>query len=385
MVLLATTEVQQYHLSIHNKSFFLVDTPGFDDGKRSDEDVFEDLANWLNQSYKDGRRFNALLYLHRIITNREKGSDLRSLKVFKSLCGSENFDKIVLGITWWDQEDAEKALARERSLREAPEFWGDMIKGGARVEHILHDRDHCMQLLQSLSDNPKTTLRIQDEMAKGKDALHTTAAEEMERYKAIKAIQDEEEIREKEEENAYKLNSQTIGQRASERRDEQARRFQELEKQQALKISSLRSTITRLQEPSPVKHSLAAMHIHELERKAWMLEQKLQQVQTHQQRAKSTVSNKTEHVRIISRTEMHRGEIAAAFDRLKKIGNNSKVKQTWRSIQDPCVKKRFLWDRFCDRCLKQASINGYFRECDSLSNGVAVRKCRVLYADCLAF
>lgn len=384
MGFIVTAKVQQYHLTIHNKPFVLVDTPGFDDGEWSDEDVFEELAEWLKRSHNDGRRFNALLYLHRIIANREKGSDLRSLKVFKGLCGSENFDKIMLGITWWDQEHPKIALAREKTLCETPEYWGDMIRCGAFVERISHDKDHCVQLLQKLSHNPKATLRIQDEMAKGKHALHTTAAEEMERYKAIKAIRDEEKIREKEQENVYKLQSQNIEQRASEQRDELARRFQELEEQQTLRISSLKSTVMRLQEQSRVDESSATARILDLERKVLVLEQGLQQAQNRQQRPTPTVSNQGEGTRIVSRTTMHRDEIAAEFDRLKKIGDASKAKQPWRSIRDPCVERQdFLWGHFCDRCLKQASATGYWCECASPSFQVAVDQCCALYANYL--
>lgn len=339
----------------------LIDTPGFDDGDRTDEDIFESLADWLNQSYIKGQRLNALVYLHRLIANREKGSDLRNLKVFKKLCGEENFDKIVLGITWWDQIDPQTAFAREHMLCDTPEFWGDMVSKGARVERIPHDKVQCIQLLLASAKNESTTLRIQEEMAKGKEPLETTAAKELEQYKAIDAIKDAEESERKAQEVAYDLKNQAIEQRASERRLEQHRRQQEIQMQQISQMASLQTVHRQMVELEPSRRS-SGPQMTERDRKMTELQETLRQARLCTQPPKYTVEDRLERMRIVGRSKLYLGEIVAAFKSLEALAEDNK--QNWDWICNPCVEGEVaLWVGFCDRCLKQASIKGYWRKC----------------------
>lgn len=60
-----TSTISSYQLSTQvngeTKRFTLVDTPGFDDGERTDDDVFHDLAKWLRISYQKNQRFHGML------------------------------------------------------------------------------------------------------------------------------------------------------------------------------------------------------------------------------------------------------------------------------------------------------------------------------------
>lgn len=335
----------------------LVDTPGFDDGERTDEDIFESLADWLKESYNKGQRFNALLYLHKIIANREKGSDLRNLTMFKKLCGEENFHKILLGITWWDQEDERMALARERILRDTPEFWGDMVSKGSRIERIYHDKTRCIQLLLELAENEKTTLRIQYEMAKGMNVLQTTAAEEMEQYKALHAIKDAEEGDRIAQEMVYQLTSQAIEQRASERKTERHRRYRELQTQQSSRIAYLETMLEQMESLEPSRRS-PAYWTSELERKIEELAETLRQAELQTQPPMYGVEDPSERMRILRRSRLHHTEITTATYRLASV-ECSKQDFTW--IQDPTGEYACALSlSFCDRCLSQASVKGYW-------------------------
>ncbi|KAI4146376.1 MAG: hypothetical protein LQ341_002110 [Variospora aurantia] len=352
-----TAEVQAYPLQIMGKCYTLVDTPGFDDGERTDEDIFASLADWLRRSYNKGQRLNALLYLHGIIANREKGSDLRNLKVFKKLCGAENYGRIVLGITWWDQVDPQTALARETMLAETPEFWGDMVQKGSRIERIPHDKAQCMQLLYSLVQNQRTTLRVQHEMAEGKEALRTTAAMEMEQYKAIDAIKDAEEGERRAQEIAYQLKNKAIEQWASERRLEQHRRHQELQMQQMSQIADLETIRARMSESEPSRRS-PRPEASDRTRRIEELAAALQQARLRTQPPSYTADNRLERMSIMARINMHVDKISAADQQLNELVGNAK--QGWDSILDPTTGDFPLWKAFCDRCLRQASVKGYW-------------------------
>lgn len=89
------------------KQFWLVDTPGLDDTVRDDSDILEDLANWLDASYRTGTKFHGLLYLHRIVDNRETSTGLKNLRMFKCICGLENSSPVALGTTSWDKNECQ--------------------------------------------------------------------------------------------------------------------------------------------------------------------------------------------------------------------------------------------------------------------------------------
>lgn len=354
-----TPKVQAYPFSTHGKNLVLVDTPGFDDGERTDEDIFESLADWLKQSYNKGQRLSALLYLHRIIANREKGSNLRNLRVFKTLCGEENFDKIILGITWWDQLDPQVALAREQMLYDTPEFWGDMISKGSRIQRIPHDKAQCIQLVYDLAKNQRTTLRIQDEMAKGKNALQTTAAKEMEHYKAIHAIKDAEEGDRKAQEISHHLKSQAIEQWASERRLEQHRRLQGRQMQQMSQMASLQTIHKQMEEFNSSRRS-PNPKMSEREEMIKELEEALRRAKLQTQPPKYNVEDRLERMRTMGRSKLHFTELLTALHQLENVDD---PKQSWDSILDPTREdESVLWLGFCDRCLRQASVKGYWGE-----------------------
>ena len=163
-----------------------------------------------------------MLYLHRVTENRERGSDLRNLRVFKKLCGEENFGNIVLGITWWDEEDDDVARAREEVLRSTPEFWGDMIRKGSRVQRVPMDSEGCVNLLLGFAGREATTLRIQREMIDEKKAADETgAASELDRQSKLRALEAEEKVKNLAQQNLKRDALHKLDQQAAEKASEQ--------------------------------------------------------------------------------------------------------------------------------------------------------------------
>ena len=118
--------------------------------------------------------------------------------MFKKLCGTENFANIVLGITWWDEEDEDVAMAREKVLKSTPELWGDMIAKGSRVQRVPLQSEGCEKLLLGLAGRKATTLRIQREMLQeNKTAAETDAASELDHQGKLCAIEATKEDRQR--------------------------------------------------------------------------------------------------------------------------------------------------------------------------------------------
>ncbi|CAN9420491.1 unnamed protein product [Alternaria alternata] len=91
-------------LSIRRSQLYPIDTPGFDDSKRDDEEVYRELAHLMAQSFRKGQLLNGFLYLQAVNIPRQRGSQIRNLLMFKKLCGNNNFNNIVLGLGSGDME-----------------------------------------------------------------------------------------------------------------------------------------------------------------------------------------------------------------------------------------------------------------------------------------
>lgn len=102
----------------------LVDTPGFDDTYRSDTEILKTIASWMKDAYDEKTRLTGIIYLHRISDNRMFGSSLKNLRMFRSLCGTENLSYVILATTIWDKVNAGEGRAREAELLFNDQWWG---------------------------------------------------------------------------------------------------------------------------------------------------------------------------------------------------------------------------------------------------------------------
>jgi hypothetical protein len=159
------------------QKIWLVDTPGFDDSRKSDYEILRELSSWLVKSYSENIKLKGIVYLHRILDVRLGGTAMRNLRMFKKLVGEENLASIVLATTFWEQTDPLVGEKREQQLRDTPEFWGNMVARGSRM--FRHDRgtssgaDILNYLLQLAG---KSTYAIQVDMVDNKKTLDQTAA-----------------------------------------------------------------------------------------------------------------------------------------------------------------------------------------------------------------
>lgn len=155
----------------------LVDTPGFDDNRRSDVDVLWEVVFWLNQAHEAGIRLGGIIYLHRIIDFRLSGSALRSLRAFKKLCGRSTFPGAAMLTTFWEAVDGKddmraQAEARLRELETTDEFWGDILAGGGKSRALRSGREEALQVVDELvRQGHRLCLAVQLEMA-GRSQIH---------------------------------------------------------------------------------------------------------------------------------------------------------------------------------------------------------------------
>jgi len=103
---------------------------------------------------------------------RMSGSSLKSLRIFEKICGERNFQDVVIVTTMWNslktKEAHDAATMRENMMGERPEFFGTMIRGGARMEQYQGDTYSGIRIVESLADRWRTvSLQLQREMRRG--------------------------------------------------------------------------------------------------------------------------------------------------------------------------------------------------------------------------
>ena len=131
---LGTTTVDVYPCQLSpTTTVYLIDTPGFDDTNRSDNEVLCEIASWLTTSYTAKIRLGGIIYLHRISDQRMQGSAKKNLFMFKKLCGPNALKQVILATTMWDRVSDAEGKARENELASTPDFWGWMVSQGSRV------------------------------------------------------------------------------------------------------------------------------------------------------------------------------------------------------------------------------------------------------------
>lgn len=159
---------------------WLIDTPGFDDGRRTDTEILKELATWLSSSYKEEVYLNGIIYIHRITDVRLGGSAMRNLSMFKKLCGHDALKNVILSTTMWEKVTEEDGATREAELKAKLDYWGGMISMGSKVFRHLNTRESAMAMIEHLVDKPDADstvkLEIQVQMVEDKLDLNETSA-----------------------------------------------------------------------------------------------------------------------------------------------------------------------------------------------------------------
>jgi hypothetical protein len=160
----------------------LIDTPGFDDTTRSDTEVFGEIAGALSILYESNIPIIGMVYMHRISDTKMSGAAIKSLRIFEKLCGATAFPRVILASSMWDrmkniEGGIELAKSREKWLSEKQEFWGNMIREGARKKRFRADTPTARKIVDALMANARPiVLEVQREMINERCTLEQTTA-----------------------------------------------------------------------------------------------------------------------------------------------------------------------------------------------------------------
>ncbi|KAH7139839.1 hypothetical protein B0J13DRAFT_596814 [Dactylonectria estremocensis] len=229
-----------------DRTVYLIDTPGFDDTDKSDNEVLGEIAAWLADSYQNKILLHGIIYLHRITDIRMQGSAKRNLLLFRELCGKDALQKVILATTMWDKVEREEGVRREAELRNTQEFWGWMVSQGSAVHRHQNTKESARKIINQLANHNKkfaTDLQTQlvdqrltlDETSAGKE-LQSELMKERERWeKQLRLVQ-------KDMQAALEKNDQEAEKIMGEERDRYTRMIKKAEE----KTATLRLTMESL-------------------------------------------------------------------------------------------------------------------------------------------
>lgn len=144
-----------FHLD--EQEIVLIDTPGFDDDKRSDVEILVDVAKWINQGMLSKiLTVNALILLHPITRNDVTGNEKRRTRLLEKLLGEDAYKRVTIATTMWGTLAPEYAAELERDLIKKSNWlgegglWGDFRKRGATVERHDNTKESAHNIIRRI-------------------------------------------------------------------------------------------------------------------------------------------------------------------------------------------------------------------------------------------
>ncbi|KAJ2921752.1 hypothetical protein H1R20_g15334, partial [Candolleomyces eurysporus] len=170
---------------IRGHRIIIVDTPGFDNTYAECFETLQQIARWLEESYRKKMVLGGVIYLHDISQTRLTGTARGDLEIFNRLCGESALDKVVLVTSHWGTAPEQNFDKREEELKKR--YWNTMMDGGARVERLVagEEQASAWKIVHSILERVETRaiqqirsegLQIQRELVDQRKLLPQTHA-----------------------------------------------------------------------------------------------------------------------------------------------------------------------------------------------------------------
>ncbi|KAF9043948.1 hypothetical protein BJ165DRAFT_1611746 [Panaeolus papilionaceus] len=178
-----TSEMAVYRVYNHplfHNNIVMVDTPGFDDTKKTDLQILEMIGSWLQETYgKLGVLLSGILYFHRITDNRFSGTANKNLRMFGKLCGDGAASKVTFVTTMWDKMPGERTdIARERVKELKGTYWKNLVALGAQTEPFSNSSASAWGIVNPIakSEEHRKIIHLQNELVNSSKRIQETDA-----------------------------------------------------------------------------------------------------------------------------------------------------------------------------------------------------------------
>ncbi len=182
-------------IHIGRKPILVVDTPGFDEGSRSEAEILNEISKVLAAQYKLGVTLRGVVYVHRITDMRYGGAAIKAFEIFKRICGETALKNVMLITSMWSKMDEDTGSRKEAELRKR--FWPYMLERGSKMSRFYDSRESAIALVSQLLNSIPVVLTLQREIVDaGLKTKDTTAGA---------YVHDDLETRKREQETILKI------------------------------------------------------------------------------------------------------------------------------------------------------------------------------------
>lgn len=161
---------------LDGRKITLIDTPGFDDTDRSEVHILQLIAGFLADQYRNGIKLNGIIYLHRISDIRMGGVSIRTLKVFRELCGSNFLKNVTIVTNRWSRGISVEEQKREQQLRDDERFFKPFLDGQATMRRHDNTAESARTIIREICNKEPVLLDIQLEIVDQSKLLRDTSA-----------------------------------------------------------------------------------------------------------------------------------------------------------------------------------------------------------------
>lgn len=163
-----TTVSEAFETAIGGTKLLVIDTPGFDDSKRSDSDIVIEISTCLTAQAAMGVRLLGIIYIQDITVARMRRSLKRELDMMKKIVGKKNYKHVILVTTkWGDNTRSREFERRQHELEE--DYWSDMIEGRATVHRFDGSTDSARSIVAQLNFGVAVELELQRQLNSRRD------------------------------------------------------------------------------------------------------------------------------------------------------------------------------------------------------------------------
>ncbi|KAK3361317.1 P-loop containing nucleoside triphosphate hydrolase protein [Lasiosphaeria ovina] len=179
-----TQEPQAVTFSLGGYNVLLIDTPGFEDSKKTDLDILMVIAKWISDHKSNGgrhMRLDGLILLHPITANQIGDNERKRARLLEVLLGEEAYKRVIIATTMWDDLNDDEWFTRYLENRfNRGEVWREMQAKGATVLRHYNNQASAHDIIGKIIEKSKAEgagveFQIQKEMAESGGKVHKTS------------------------------------------------------------------------------------------------------------------------------------------------------------------------------------------------------------------
>lgn len=129
-----------------------LDAPGFEDGIRSHEEIFELVTELLLHIYKHKVGLAGIIYVHPITAKRMDGTQMRSLRAFKKICEGDMSGVTIISSKWGEMNNDSVGEKREEELKRS--YWKEWTDSGCHIERFRDSYQSAYDIVRGIVNVP---------------------------------------------------------------------------------------------------------------------------------------------------------------------------------------------------------------------------------------